>query len=130
MSVLAFISTPQNEYEKSFAVPVATERIFCDCWVPTINALNLKWVTLFSSGIEITEEDLNQVIPELLKVKIWAQHNLSGGYKLHITEHALSYRKRSFNRNTTATGKRSLFSIFDRWLNIRLTGIIWDYILA
>jgi hypothetical protein len=28
MSVLVFISTPQNEYEKAFAVPVATEKFF------------------------------------------------------------------------------------------------------
>ncbi|WP_063870762.1 hypothetical protein [Paenibacillus sp. Root444D2] len=60
MSVLAFISTPQNEYEKSFAVPVATEEFFYDCWIPAINALNLQWVNLFPSGIEITKEDLDE----------------------------------------------------------------------
>lgn len=86
MSVLAFIFTPQNEYEKAFAVPVATEKFFYDCWIPAINTLNLQWAKHFSYGIEITKGDLDEVINELMKVKEWACHSLFEGNQAHILE--------------------------------------------
>ncbi|MFC0331196.1 hypothetical protein ACFOLF_22515 [Paenibacillus sepulcri] len=78
MSISAFIPEPENEFERFFNVPVATEAFFQECWEPAVKALGLQWVPVFSSGIDITKEDLPAVLDELERLKQWAEQELSG----------------------------------------------------
>lgn len=72
MSVSAFIPHPENEEELGFNVPVASEAFFNAYWMPAAEELNLQWVPIFSTGIDISEEDLPDVLGELDRLKQWA----------------------------------------------------------
>ena len=77
MSVAAMVIIPENMVNKLLYIPIATERFFIKCWMPAINALELKWIACFQCGIEITKKDLPFVIDELEKIKPWISENLS-----------------------------------------------------
>ncbi|MCU6792106.1 hypothetical protein OB236_08200 [Paenibacillus sp. WQ 127069] len=86
MSVLAFILEPVNDYEKKFAIPLATEIFFIDYWIPAISELELKWSAHFSTGIDITCDDLPQVISELRLIKEWGIQHLAEDNRKHMTD--------------------------------------------
>ncbi len=65
MTILTIIQNPENEEEKAFSLPVATESVFDDRWKPIIEELGLQWLPLFSSGVDIAEIDLKDVLNEL-----------------------------------------------------------------
>ncbi|MET3208969.1 UNVERIFIED_CONTAM: hypothetical protein ABIC26_001909 [Paenibacillus sp. PvR008] len=46
MSVSVMILEPQNEFEKSFFLPVASESFINECWQPAIESLGLQWIEL------------------------------------------------------------------------------------
>lgn len=69
MSISAFIQNPQNDEEESFSVPVASENTFAQRWEPIIEELELQWLPLFSSGIDLDEIDLKDVLAELDQFK-------------------------------------------------------------
>ena len=76
MSVLAFVLKPINDYEKHLSIPVASEPFFTKYWIPAVKELKLEWVATFSVGIDITKDDLPNVVGELLQIKEWAKTNL------------------------------------------------------
>ncbi|CAG7599277.1 hypothetical protein PAESOLCIP111_00298 [Paenibacillus solanacearum] len=78
MSISAFIPEPANDAERQFHVPVAAEAFFAECWEPPAEALGLKWVPLFSTGIEIEKQDLPEVLDELNRLKEWALEQAGG----------------------------------------------------
>ncbi|MEM8676926.1 MAG: hypothetical protein AAGF83_24195 [Cyanobacteria bacterium P01_G01_bin.67] len=65
MSVCAFISNPQDDSESSSNIPFASEPFFKQVWLPASQELELKWIPLFSNGIDITKTDLPLVIEEI-----------------------------------------------------------------
>ena len=71
MSVSLMISNPINDEENNFIVPIATEKVFQNFWMPIIENLDLKWVRCFQSGIEIEREDLDFVLQDLITMQKW-----------------------------------------------------------
>ncbi len=71
MSVSLIISNPINKEESDFNIPISTERVFQEYWMPIIELLNLQWIKCFQSGIELEKEDLLSVLKELMEIKIW-----------------------------------------------------------
>ena len=55
-------------------------------WKPACQALDLKWITLFNIGIDITKEDLPEIISELKRLQDWSEQNLSIEEAEHIKE--------------------------------------------
>lgn len=86
MSICAFLQEPENEYEKNFNVPVATDSFFEECWKPAIEELNLEWVNVFSVGLDMVKEDLPFVMKELSLIKEWAKTNLPNEKQEKIIE--------------------------------------------
>ncbi|MDF2713501.1 MAG: hypothetical protein K0R28_426 [Paenibacillus sp.] len=72
MSISAFIPEPADEFERRYNVPVAAESFFAECWEPAVQALGLRWVPLFSTGVDVMKEDLPAVLDELARLKQWA----------------------------------------------------------
>lgn len=71
MSVSLMISNPINEDEEYFHLPISTERVFEDHWMPIIAELDLKWARCFQGGIELEKEDIEEVLEELKKMQNW-----------------------------------------------------------
>lgn len=84
MSVAAFILEAQNDFEKSFYIPVATESFFYAYWVPGIEALNLRWLMCIQPGLDVTIDNLPIIFAELVQLKNWAEVNLIGDVKDHF----------------------------------------------
>ncbi|KQL51461.1 hypothetical protein AN964_21090 [Heyndrickxia shackletonii] len=76
MTIGAFILEPQNDVEKYFYIPVATESFFKEFWIPAIESLGLQWTDLFVVGVEVEEEDVSTIVEELMQIKRWAEINL------------------------------------------------------
>ncbi|SFF35970.1 hypothetical protein SAMN04487969_12951 [Paenibacillus algorifonticola] len=86
MSISVMILDPQNDFEKHFFLPVATESFFNQYWLPGIQHLKLKWVILFSTGVDIEEEDLQSIFAELNLLKEWADQNLEEEQRSRLFE--------------------------------------------
>lgn len=71
MSVSLMISNPINDREKYFNLPISTEGVFQDHWMPIITELDLEWIRCFQSGIELDKEDIELVLAELEKMHNW-----------------------------------------------------------
>jgi len=56
-------------------VPVATQDTFKRHWVPGCEALGLKWVPLFETGIPLEVVDLPVVLQELRVLESWTQQH-------------------------------------------------------
>ena len=80
MSVSAFIPDPVNKEELGFNVPVASEAFFKSYWEPAAEELGLQWVPIFSTGIDVSLEDLPDVLDELNRLKQWASRR--GGVEM------------------------------------------------
>ncbi|MCA0757752.1 hypothetical protein KP806_22065 [Paenibacillus sp. N4] len=81
MSISAYIPEPADDFERQFNIPVAAEAFFSECWEPGAEALGLKWVPIFSTGIDVMKEDLPAVLEELARLKQWALSQ-SGGERM------------------------------------------------
>lgn len=86
MAISAIILDPQNDYEKNFFIPVATESFFKECWLPAIESLGLQWTDLFTTGVDVEEEDVPHIIAELILIKEWAAKSLTEEQKDKIFE--------------------------------------------
>lgn len=84
MSVSLMISNPQTEVEESVNIPISTERVFQDYWMPIIEKLDLKWARCFQSGIEIEVEDLVPVLTDLRKIRLYVLSYMEGEQKEQI----------------------------------------------
>jgi len=71
MSVCLIISNPNNVVEEKYNIPISTEKVFQEYWMPIIEKLDLKWARCFESGIEIEKEDLEPVLRDLEEIKSW-----------------------------------------------------------
>ena len=71
MSVAMMISNPVNDEEKIFYIPISTEKVFHDYWMPIIEELDLKRAKYFQIGIEIEKKDLKSVLKELAEIQAW-----------------------------------------------------------
>ncbi|GIN87394.1 hypothetical protein J6TS2_37800 [Heyndrickxia sporothermodurans] len=76
MTIGVFILNPQNEFEKNFYIPIATESFFNECWLPAIESIGLQWSELFSIGVDIEKENVADIIEELIQIKEWARKNV------------------------------------------------------
>lgn len=74
MSIAAIIIKPEDT---NFYVPVSTEAFFQRCWLPAIKELNLKIISLFNPGLDLTKNDLFHLVEELEVIKKWAEVNLN-----------------------------------------------------
>lgn len=86
MAIGALILDPQNDYERNFFIPVATESFFKECWLPAIASLGLRWTDLFPTGVDVEEEDVPHIIEELIQIKEWVEKNLNEEQKVKILE--------------------------------------------
>lgn len=91
MSIAIMIDKPKNETEKSFYIPVATEKTFQTYWMKASEDLNLKWVPIFKTGIFIESEDKQVVSKEILLVKEWVIKNVSDLDKKMSLEERIDY---------------------------------------
>jgi hypothetical protein len=82
MSISAVINNPITEDESKFYVPVSTETFFDECWYPGCEALNLKWISAFSYGVDIEKENFSEVELELIRLRKWAGEYLSDEKRL------------------------------------------------
>lgn len=76
MTIGAFILNPQNDFERNFFIPVATESFYKEGWLPVIESLGLQWTNLFTTGVDIEKEDVSVVIDELIQIKEWVERNI------------------------------------------------------
>src|SRR3954467_381461 len=71
MSV-ALIYRPRGALpEQAEMVPVATEEVFREHWLPGARALGLVWVPMFETGVKVSEGDLQAVLEELRALERW-----------------------------------------------------------
>lgn len=74
MSVAAFVISPKElNDDGGMYTPVATEKCFYDDWFPIIEKLELKWLTHISFGLDVTNENLQEVLNELNVLTTWIQ---------------------------------------------------------
>jgi hypothetical protein len=86
MSIMAIVIDPKNESQKLFSVPISTEKNFKDNWMPLIQKLDLQWLPLFETGIDIELVDLESVLDELSKLQDIAKSELSADKYVDITK--------------------------------------------
>jgi hypothetical protein len=86
MSISAVINNPITEDESKFYVPVSTETFFDECWHPGCEALNLKWISAFSYGVDIEKKDVPEVKSELIRLRDWAIEYLQDEERTHLIE--------------------------------------------
>ena len=72
------------------SVPVATESVFQNSWLPVCKSLNLSWVQLFQSGLPLMKDDLPLVLTELVRFETWVRSNTSD---TELADRALSLSK-------------------------------------
>ncbi|RYY76640.1 MAG: hypothetical protein EOO52_03805 [Gammaproteobacteria bacterium] len=77
MSIIAIVLDPKNEEQAAFSVPVSTERNFEENWLPLIKKLDLEWLPLFQTGVDIESDDLIAISEELSKLLALAEKDLS-----------------------------------------------------
>lgn len=74
---MAIIQNPETEEEKLFNIPLATESFFENFWEPLAEELELQWIPAFLSGIDICNDDLDDIFSELDKLEILAKKKLN-----------------------------------------------------
>lgn len=68
MSVALLIKAPNKEPR---LVPVATEATYAAIWQAGATALQLSWVEAMQFGVDVTAEDLAEVLDELHMLRAW-----------------------------------------------------------
>ncbi|WP_419875349.1 hypothetical protein [Candidatus Pristimantibacillus sp. PTI5] len=84
MSISAIIIDPEDEFERSFMLPIATEAFYKKYWEPAVEELGLQWAALFQGGTDVEKEDAPEVLEEIAKLKDWVQANMSGDNQEHM----------------------------------------------
>jgi hypothetical protein len=71
MSISLLIELKESSRKEARLVPIATEQIFSIYWQPACDILDLKWITLFQSGLPIdNEEERRMIVSELSQLKL------------------------------------------------------------
>ena len=86
MSISVIIDNPTLEKHEKVNIPVATERVFQEYWKPGCKALGLQWIQLFPLGVEISTDELEDILTELAQFREWAIHNLAPDTLSHVLE--------------------------------------------
>ena len=68
MSVALLIKDSNNE---SRLVPVATEATYAAIWQAGATALQLRWVEAMQFGVDVTADDLAEILDELRMLRAW-----------------------------------------------------------
>ncbi|WNQ14066.1 hypothetical protein MJA45_13920 [Paenibacillus aurantius] len=84
MSISAIIIDPEDEFESSFMLPVATESFYSKYWLPAVEELNLQWAALFQDGTDVESEDIPAVLEEVARLKEWAHTRMDGEDREHM----------------------------------------------
>ena len=71
MSISILVKELPEGDAKAELIPLATEEAFRRYWVPGCDALGLRWVPLFQTGVPLQREDLAQVLTELRALREW-----------------------------------------------------------
>lgn len=73
MSVALLIQPRGTDPEEARLVPIATQDVFKRHWLPACEALALRWVPMFETGIPLEPLDIPPVLTELRVLKRWAE---------------------------------------------------------
>lgn len=73
MSVSLIVANPTTPEQQLINIPVATEEVFNNIWLTASDELGLQLVPVFSSGIDIGVEELDDLLIELGRLKRWAE---------------------------------------------------------
>lgn len=92
MSIAAIIQDPETDQEKQFYVPIATERWFRDVWLKLAQELQLEWVPLFRTGVQVEKHDLSAVLEELDRLDDLARRKLAAVELAQLTERLTDVR--------------------------------------
>ena len=84
MSISAIIIDPEDEFEHSFMLPIATESFYAKYWIPAVKELNLQWAALFQEGTDVEREDIPAVLEEVSRLKDWARKHMNGDDREHM----------------------------------------------
>ncbi|MGO4106436.1 hypothetical protein [Paenibacillus sp. YAF4_2] len=84
MSISAIIIDPEDEFERSFMLPVATEDFFTKYWEPAAEELGLQWTVLFQGGTDVEQEDVPTILAEIALLKDWVTAKMSGDAQEHM----------------------------------------------
>ena len=74
MTVAVLIERPDGT---SDGIPVATEAAFEALWKPGIEALGLRWLPHFQTGLPLDPDDWPEISDELEKLRQWAAASLA-----------------------------------------------------
>lgn len=72
--------------KRIFSFQLLRNHFFKECWLPAIESLGLQWTDLFTTGVDVEEEDVPHIIAELILIKEWAAKSLDGKQKDKIFE--------------------------------------------
>ena len=84
MSVSAIITHPQNKYEETFSIPIATQSFFNKYWIKAIEETQGELITGFMYGIDISKKDIPELLRQLFQVKEWVNKNIFGEDSEHM----------------------------------------------
>ncbi|WP_028610830.1 hypothetical protein [Paenibacillus harenae] len=84
MSISAIIIDPEDEFERSFMLPIATESFYKKYWEPAIEELGLQWTALFQGGTDVEREDVPSVLEEITRLKDWVRSRMDGDEQEHM----------------------------------------------
>ncbi len=73
MSISVIVPNPSSREKQLINIPVATEATFRNVWQIGSSELGLTWISLFDVGVEISKEDVGELIAELKQLNIWAE---------------------------------------------------------
>lgn len=59
-------------------VPIATNKVFKEFWLPGCAALNLQWIPQFLEGLDLESEAIPDIVEELSRLRSWMIQNHSG----------------------------------------------------
>lgn len=77
MSISVTVSNPSSKEQQLINIPVATEAVFRNLWQVGSSELGLAWISLFDAGVDISKEDVGELIAELRQLNNWAKKRSS-----------------------------------------------------
>jgi hypothetical protein len=69
MSVSLLVRSGPTDEQR--LVPVAVQPIFVSKWLPGASALELDWVGMMETGFDVTDENRDELIQQLEKLRGW-----------------------------------------------------------
>jgi len=62
-------------FRATHEVPIATHEVFRRFWAPACEALQLRWVPMFATGIPLDQADVVDVLSELEALRAWTEQH-------------------------------------------------------